>query len=1065
MRKVVETFVKYPILANIIIAITAIGGIVALVNTNQSFFPTTTSRSISINVALPGASPEEMEEGVTQKVEEAIDNIVGIDEIRSTSRENVASINVSTLKGYDIDEIYTEIKNAVDAINSFPVSAEKPVIFKNKPQSTAQWVAVVGDVDLMTLKNFSEDIEDELLASGNISQINILGYNPREISIEVSEDNLRRFGLTFDQVAGAIRANNRDISAGSIKSTEEEILIRSKAKETDAELIGDIILRSNPDGSNLLVRDVASVQEQWTDAPNHWTINGKRAVWLEIRKLENEDLEAISTYINSYADEFNAENDVVEMVVAFNFFDYLSQRIDMLTRNGLLGLLLVLISLGTFLSLRLSLWVAWGIPASFLGMFIIGSFVGLTINMISLFGMILVIGILVDDGIVIAENIYSHFEKTKNPVTAAVNGTMEVLPAVATSVTTTIVAFTPLLILTGGFEFLKDMAIVVIASLAFSLMEAFFVLPAHLRSKSVLSVKKEGTRSYKIRGAINRFIDFMRYKIYGRMLRVTMKYKVISAAVVIGLFPLTAGLLGGGFIQSTFFPQIPFASFNLNLAFKPGTPEARVQEYLLDFEDEIWKVNEDLKEETGKDIILFTFSGTGNTFDGSEQGTHAGGINIFHEELDGTGINSFDIINRIREKIGEVPEAEKFSIGAGNRFGKPVAIRMMGTNIDELNGAKEFLKEELRKVPDLKEVQDNVQLGRREMLFDLTPEAFFLGMTHDDITRQIRQGFFGEEVQRLQKGKDEVRVWVRYPGTGRLNIGQLEEMKIKSADQKSYPLTALADYRTERGIAGIRHYDGTREVTVDAELVDPFAEVPPIVANVQNNIVPRLQANFPGVKIDYGGQSQQSQRAQREIGLFFGGAFVVITFLIMITFRSFYQTVLVMAMIPLGWIGASYGHGIEGHPISLLSAWGMIALSGVIINDAVVFLAKYNTLIKEGQLVEEAAFNAGIARFRPIILTSITTVLGLYPLIMEKSFQAQFLIPMAISVAYGVLIGTFIILLFFPVLIVLFNDVRRYMKWAWVGGERPGREDVERVVIDYKRNLEFNESNGKGSNE
>lgn len=1060
VKSLVEYFVKFPILANIIIALTLIGGVVSLVNTNKSFFPTRPDKNINIQVAYPGASPEEMEEGVTLKIEEALNSIAGIDEIISTSSENSANITIVTLESYDIDEVYTDVKNAVDGISAFPVSAEKPIIFKQRQRSTAQWLGLTGDVDLKTLEMYSDDIKDDLLASGVISQVNINGLSPLEISIEVSEDDLKRFGITFDEVANSVRLNNRDISAGSIKSSNEEILIRSKAKETDAALIGEIIVRSNPDGSNLLLKDIATIKEQFADQPNKALLNGKRAVFIEVQKLEDEDLQVISDFVNNYVEEFNATHSGVNLELTWDFMSMLNQRLDLLTNNGMIGLLLVLIALGTFLSLRLSFWVAWGIPSSFLGMFIFGAFVGLTINMISLFGMILVIGILVDDGIVIAENIYTHFEKHKNPVKAAVQGTMEVLPAVFTSVTTTIVAFMPLLLLTGGFEFLKDMAFVVIFSLAFSLLEAFFVLPAHLASRKVLSAKKEDTRSYKIRSAINKVIDFLRYKLYGTALKYTMKYRVISVCFIISLFIVTAGLFQGGFIKATFFPQIPFNSFNVNIAFKPGEREDKVEAYLERFDNAIWRVNENLKTEldTEDDIVNYTFGFVGGTGDGSESGSHAGNINVFYKELDDYGINSFDLINKIREEIGPVPEAEKFTIGGANRFGKPVSVRLLGKNYDELRAAKDFLKAELNKITDLKDIQDNVAVGRREMLFNLSPQAYFLGLTHNDITKQVRQGFFGEEVQRLQKGDDEVRVWVRYPKSGRLNVGQLEDMKVKTAGGDQYPLTQVANYDVERGISGIRHYNTSRAVTIEADMVDPFGEVPPIIEKVQNDIVPALLTKYPTVKVDYGGQAQESARAGQEIGLYFGGAFLLIFFIIMITFRSFYQAVLIIMMIPLGWLGAAYGHGIEGHPVSLLSAWGMIALSGVIINDAVVFLAKFNSLIKvEGQSVYQAAYNAGLARFRAIMLTSITTVVGLWPLIIEKSFQAQFLIPMAISVAYGVLIGTIIILLFFPVFILVFNDVRRYAKWLWTGDE-PTREDVERVLIDERRMEEYKES-------
>lgn len=1065
IKGLVAYFVKYPILANILIALTVIGGVVSFLNTKMSFFPTAKDRVINITVAYPGASPEEMEEGVTTKIEEALKSTAGIDELTSTSSENSASISILTLDNYDIDEIYTEVKNAVDGISSFPAGAEKPIIFKQRQRSTAQWLGLTGDVSLKTLKEYAESIEDDLLATGVISQVNISGFPALEVSIEVSEQTLRRYNLTFDQVVGAVRLNNRDISAGSIKSTNEEILIRSKAKQTEADQISEIVVRSNTDGSKLLLRDIATIKEQFADQPDKALLNGQEAVFIEVRKLETEDLTQISNTVNEYVTSFNEKNDAVKLITTWDFNNMLTQRLDLLTSNGLVGLLLVLISLGLFLSLRLSFWVAWGIPSSFLGMFILGSFVGLTVNMISLFGMILVIGILVDDGIVIAENIYAHFEKSKNPVQAAVRGTLEVLPAVLTSVVTTIVAFLPLLLLTGGFEFLKDMAYVVIFSLAFSLLEAFFILPAHLASKKVLSIKKEDTRSYKIRKVLNNFIDFVRMKVYGEGLRLSMKYRAISMALLLGFLVVVGGLLAGGQIKATFFPQIPFNSFNINISFKPGEREQKVEAYLKRFDEAVWKVNTEMKEEfeVENDIVTYTFTNVGFSGDG-ESGSHAGSVNVMYDELDPYGINQFDLIGKIKKEIGPVPEAEKFSIGGGNRWGKPVSVMLMGKNYDELREAKEFLKKELEQIPDLKEIQDNVPIGRREMLFDLRPEAYFLGLTHDDITKQMRQGFFGEEAQRFMKGNDELRVWVRYPKSDRESISQVEDVKIKTTAGQEFPLTQLADYKIERGVSGIKHFNSSRAVTVEADLHDPFAEVPPILQKIQNTIIPELKANFPSVTVDYGGQSKESARAGQEIGLYFGGAFLLIFFILMITFRSFYQALLIAIMIPLGWFGAMFGHGVESWisgrelPVSLLSVWGMVALSGVIINDAVVFLSKFNSLVKDdGMTVYEAAYNAGLSRFRAIMLTSLTTVLGLYPLIKETSFQAQFLIPMAISVAYGVLIGTFIILLFFPVLILIFNDVRRMFVWMW-HGEKPIREEVERVIMDEERLEEVHEA-------
>ncbi len=1061
LRSVVESFIKYKILANTVIAITIVVGLLSLFKMNHAFFPEQKQRFISIQVVYPGASPEEMEEGVTLKVEEAIRNLEGIDKITSSSSENSAVINVQTLTGYDVDEIYTEIKNAVDRINSFPVSAERPVIFKpkNNISTFAMFLAITGDVKLKTLKEEAERIKDDIIAAGVVSQVTIRGIPDLEISIEVSEDDLARYNLTFDQVAASVRFNNKDISAGSIKASSEEILIRSRAKKTDAEKIGEIILRANPDGSALLLRDVATIKEQFQDVPNKLMIKDQQALSIGIQKLPEEDLGAISNFANKYVQDYNLRSNAMTLEVTYDFNAMLWQRIMMLIENGGIGLILVLISLGLFLSLRLSLWVAWGIPSSFLGMFVIAGFVGVTINMISLFGMILVIGILVDDGIVIAENIFSHFEKGKNPYRAAVDGTMEVLPAVFTSVVTTIVAFSPILLASGPLEFLFEMALVVVASLAFSLLEAFFVLPAHLGSPHVLRSKN---RTNRIRKFLNGIIVFLRDKVYGRALKWTMQYKAISIALLIGLFPITVGLIKGGFIQTIIFPDIPPPFINVSLAFNAGTRETKTAQVLEDLDHKIWEVNQEFSDKYGEEegYMNYTFTQLGSNDDG-ELGGHIGQIQVFYKELDGD-VTTPMMVNAIREKIGEVPGSQKLTIGGRSRFGKPISVRLTGEYLSEMEGATNMLKSELSKIEFLKDVTDDNKVGKREILLDLKPQAYFVGLNHNEITRQIRQGFFGEEVQRLQKGNDEVKVWVRYPSDNKLSVGQLETMKIK-ANGNEIPVDEVADYSIDRGISDIKHYAATRTVTVEADLSNQKADVTSILTGLRENVFPDIKAQYPSVNIVMGGQSEDGAKAFGEILTLFGMAFFAIFIIIMIHFKSFYQAVLILLMIPFGFLGGIFGHGIEGVPLSMLSLWGLVALSGVIINDAVVFLDKYNRNLREGMIVYDAAFDAGISRFRPILLTSLTTVLGLFPIILEKSYQAQFLIPMATSVAYGVLIGTLIILLFFPVWIVFFNEVRRGSKW-FVSGNKPSNEQVERVIIDMQKEHLFEDESDVQAN-
>ncbi len=1054
MKKLISTFVKYPFYANIIIVVIIFGGGFAYMNMKKSFFPETASRFINVSVFYPGASPKEMDEGVTTRIEQAVRSIVGVKEIKSNSSENFTSVTIETTGEYDLDETLADVKNAVDGISSMPSAAERPIINKRRNMTMAVYLSISGETDLRNLKNYAYDIEDDFLASGKISQIGLVGIPPIEISIEVTEENLLRYNLTFDEISNAVTMNNNDISAGMIKSNQEEILIRSRARSVKPNVIRDIIIRANPDGSFLYIRDVAEVKIKFADVSNSLKKNGKQAVQLLINKLPDEDLEDISEYVATYAKEFNKTHKDVELVVDFNFLSILYSRLELLYRNGGTGLLLVLISLALFLNVRLSAWVAWGIPSAFLMMFVLANIYGITINMISLFGMILVIGILVDDGIVIGENIFSHFEKGKSPARAAIDGTMEVVPAVVTSVATTMVAFTPLLLIKqGGMEFMFEMAFVVVFSLFFSLFEAFFVLPAHIGSRHVL---KRDTKNNKVnfRKKLNGAVFFMRDRIYGKFLRFSIRWRWIMFFVPISLIFITVGLFGGGFIKATFFPAMAFDMFNVEFAFKPGSGAEQSEKYLIKFDKIVWEVNDEIKKEFNDtaDFVTYTYQILGSSFNGLENGSHAGTIFVGLRDMEGAPISSFDIRNRIKKKIGEQPELERLKVDTQNmRFGFPVSLTLLGKDQEELEKAKDFLIGELSKIKELDNITDNNAAGMREVLMKLKPKAYFLGLNHNIISNQVRQGFYGGQAQRLQKGKDELRVWVRYPKSDRMTIGQFENMRIKTF-AGDFPISELVDYDIKRGPVNIKRYNGKREITVSSGLLNPKTPVPPIMEHIKKNIVKELKIKFPNVVIDYQGQEKNSKEAMAEIMKYFSGAFFVILLILMLHFKSVWQAIIVLMMIPLGWLGAVWGHGLESHAVSMLSAWGMVALSGVIINDAVVFLSKYNSRLLKGDTVKEAVYKAGLARFRPIVLTTITTSLGLYPLILESSFQAQFLIPMAISLAYGVMIGTAFILTLFPVIILCLNDIKVGIKQLWTG-TRPRNEDVEITIINSKRTI------------
>lgn len=1048
MKKLIQFFVENHIWANAIILVTLIFGGIAIYNTDRAFFPELEPTTITITTAYPGASPLEMEEGVTIKIEESLKGIAEIDELESTSSENTSQVTIKAFQGTDMDELLAEVKNAVDGISSWPAGAEKPIVYKQKVSAMsgrASNVQLVGPADLFELKSIAEGIERDWLNSGVVSDVGIRGYPEIEFSVEVREKALLRYGLTFDDVVNAVRANNRDISAGTIKASKEELLIRSRSKETKALEMEQIVLRSGINGEYIRLGEVADVHFQFADIPNKSFLNGQRTVIFEVNRRYGEDLGEISNYIENYVAQFNAKNTTAELVITYQFFELLNQRIDLLLDNGLMGLGLVLLTLGLFLNVRLSAWVAFGIPFSFLGLFIIGQFYGMSINMISLFGMILVIGILVDDGIVIAENIFSHFEQGKSPHQAAIDGTLEVLPSVFTSILTTIIAFSVLLFV-EGLERMSEMAFVVMASLGFSLIEAFFVLPSHLSSKRVLNTNVIG----KLREKVNGIIVFMRTNIYEELLRLSIRYYRLAVFLPLVFIVFVAYLLGSKTINTTFFPSIPFDDFTVEVAFQPGEREQYTEDFLRDCLEKVNEVKAELKGEYGSDIITFTSLNVGTTRNLGEAGSHAGSIQV-SLDLEGIDISSFAIANRVAAKIGEVREAEKFMVGGINRWGKPVAIALQGTDYEQLKAATDYLKMGLKNMPILKDIQDNSSTGKREVLINLKPKAYMLGLDQNVITQQIRQGFYGAEAQRLIVGTDEARVWVRYPEEDRASMGQLENMRIKTADGLEVPLQELVSYRIERGETSIKHYNGEREIVIEAELSDPTASAPEVLNTIRADLIPDLLATYNNVSVDFRGQQRDANRSLGSMQILLAAALFLMLLVIALNFGSATQALIIFAVLPAGIFGSILGHGIVGKPVSILSAWGMIALLGILVNDAVVFLDKYNRLLKSGLTAKEAIHQAGLARFRPIILTSLTTVAGLYPLILEKSFQAQFLVPMAVSVAYGVLFGTYFILVFFPALVLFTNDVKRGIKWLWTG-KRLSQEEVE-PVIEHEKHL------------
>lgn len=1047
MKNLIAFFVRYKIWTNVVMFSVFGFGLIFLSQMRFSFFPEVRPDIITVQVAYPGASPEEVEEGVILKIEENIEGITGVDQVTSVSSENFGTVRVEITKEADLDKMLNEVKNAVDRVNSFPQDVEKPVIFEQKFRSRSLSVVIFGETDLFNLKVIADHFRDDLLAIPEISQVAIEGLPGIEFSIEVAERDLRRYGLTFDDIRSAVGSANINITGGKFDTEEEEILIRAYGRKYSAKELFNIPVRGNPDGTVLYLKDIASIHEKWEDVPNKIYYNNRNSVILNIDQSEGEDILLIAERVKASVEHFNSANSQIQAMVIDDRTIPLTQRMGLLINNGLFGLLLVVSALGFFLNFRLSFWVSIGIPFSFAGMFIVTSMIGITINVISLFGMIIVVGILVDDAIVVAENIYAHYERGKPALQAARDGAMEMLAPVFTSVTTTILAFAPFFFLDGRMgKFMWQNALVVIVALFFSLIEAFLILPAHLvHSKGMHPHKQDGA----LRKKIENIIHILTNKIYAPALRAALKHKWVTIVMPIAFVMITLGLLGGGIIGQTIFPFIDGDSLPVNISLVPGTQEAVTDSLLSRIERIAWQLNEDMSKERtdGRQIVQSIRRDIGRN-DFSENGSHAGKLTLMLLDGEIRQMDSYIIANKLRSSVGAVPGAQKTSFGRTSMFGKPVSISLLGNNITQLNLARDLLVKELENFGTLRDVTDSNQEGRREINIKLKPRAHALGLTLRDVAGQVRQGFFGQEIQRIQRGKDEIRVWVRYKPEDRSNLGNLEQMRIRTR-QGEYPFSEIAEYSIDRGISSINHLNRRREIKIEASLSGEDIDLPPILDEIQQTVVPRVLNQVQGVQASYEGQSRDQNKFQASVKKAYPIALIAMFILVVLVFRSYLQAGMIFSLIPLGILGAVWGHGIQGLQLSILSTFGIIALSGIIINDSIVLIDQINRNLREGQKVVDAVLNSGIARLRPVLLTSLTTAFGLGPLIMETSRQAQFLIPMAVSVAYGLLFGTFILLLVLPAQFLVLNKLRYW--WArFILQQDVTYESVEPAVKEMK---------------
>ncbi|MBN4082802.1 efflux RND transporter permease subunit [bacterium AH-315-A23] len=1052
MKKIITYFIKFPVAVNVTIIAFIVFGLAGALSMKSSYFPLTDSQNISINLTYPGASPEEMEEGIVLKIEDNLKGIVGIDRVTSVSRENSASINVEIFKDINIDVVLADVKNAVDRVPSFPTGMEPPIIAKIETiRPTISFIISGDNIPLATLKEYARKVENDIRNIDGISQVRLSGFPEQEIEIAIRENDLRAYDMSFIEVSNAVSKTNLLISGGNIKTADEDYLIRARNRNYYGDELENIVVRAEAGGNIIRLKDIADVSDTWSENPDRIFFNGKKSIDITVSNTNSEDLISTADKVKEYIKVFNKQHTNVQIGISSDSSVTLSQRTDLLIANAGMGVLLVLFFLALFLNVRLAFWVAAGIPIAFFGMFIFAAQLGVTINVLSLFGMIIVIGILVDDGIVIGENIYHHYEKGKTPIQAAIDGTLEVISPIVSAILTTIIAFSTFFFLDGRIgNFFSEVSLVVTLTLLVSLIEALIILPAHIAHSKALEKKdkkrnKLNTFFFNVNQKAERFLFFIRDNWFAPFLKFFLKHKVLGFAIPIALLIFSIGGVGGGIVKTSFFPSIASDRVVINLKMLQGTNEMITDSIISEIEKAAWEVNNEFtKKQTGNISVVE------NIIKRIGPGSSNGSLTVNLLPGEARDFPSSDITNAIRDKVGVVHGVESLTFGSGGNFGgSPVAVSLLSNNIEELKAAKIELKEILSKNSQLKDISDNDPAGIKEVQIKLKDNAYLLGLNLQTVMNQVRSGFFGLQVQRFQRGQDEIKVWVRYQKEDRSSIKNLDDMWITTPTNQSVPFSEIATYEIRRGDVVINHLSSQREIQVTADMKSPGESATDILDDIKANVMPEISSKYPTVTAVYEGQNREAQKtigsAKKVLLIVIALIYLTIAF----TFRSYEQPILLLVMIPFSLIGVVWGHWIHNFPINILSSLGIIALIGIMVNDGLVLIEKFNGYLKQGMKYDDALIQAGISRFRAIVLTSITTIAGLAPLLLEKSRQAQFLQPMAVSISYGIAIATILTLVMLPLLLSVSNSIKVFIKWL-ITGKEVTKEEVERAIIELK---------------
>ena len=1036
----INWFTRNPVAANLVMILVFFAGMLSLANLSKEMFPRTEIPMVSIAAPYPGAAPVEVEKGVVLPMESALEGLQGIKKITSEANRDMARITLEIESNEDINEVMTQIENRIDGITNLPDDLEKPTVQRVQQNLWALGVAVYGDMTDRQKKLVGDEIYDELLELAPVKEVQLWGAGKYEISIEVREDRLKELNLTLAEVASAVRSSSLDLPAGMIRTVAGNVLIRTEGKSYYGSDFDDIVIRSEADGTQLLLSDVAHVRDGFTESIYTNRFDRKDSFTLGVFSLEGQNLLSISEAVHDYVAEKKQTLPEGMSISVFNDEAYyLNGRLTMMSENLLMGGLLVALVLGLFLNLKVAFWVILGIPVSFAGAFWLMPLGDVTVNVLSLFAFIMVLGIVVDDAIVIGESVYSEVKADyKNTIAANPNlgttysasvetvvaGVKRVATPSTIGVLTTMAAFAPIIFIGGSFAGITEaIGIVVVLCLTFSLIESKLILPSHLVGL------KFGQTTAGSMGMITRYqrsiasgLEHFIEHIYQPILRTALINRYLTLASFLAILIVILGAISSGIAKFEFFPNVPGDDVRANIVMQDGASAESLEETMAVIENSIYKIDQQYRLQNPDSQGLVQHVGF---FISSDVNVH---FRLVLTKAEYRSVSAVEIARLWREDVGLLPNVRKQRYSASEGpSGAKISLSLSGADPDQLTEAGVELQQYLAQFPGVYDIYNSQGSGSKELLIRLKPYASQVGVSLRDVAVQVRQAFYGEEVQRIQRDSDTIKVMVRYPIEDRRSVATLENMLIRTANGQAVEIGQVADISLGLGLTAIDRLDRKRTVTITADVEEDKVQSGDVVNDVRTTFVPRLLEKYPSVEFRLSGGTQEENEYYLAIGIGFLAALFMIYGLLAVPLRSYLQPIVIMSVIPFGFIGAVIGHILFGMSVNMLSVFGIVALAGVVVNDSLILVEFANRGKAEGLSTEQAIINAGGKRFRAILLTTLTTFVGLLPLLFETSVQAQFVIPMALSLSFGIVFASTITLLLIPCLYLVVERNQRFV--------------------------------------